>query len=125
MTRKIRSIKQVKKRLDLIIKNYGKVILDEGTINTPLTRYVYIEEGFDPIDHQWKPERLYIYGESFKEGKTEDLFAYVTNEKLRKPKIFDDDLEEFCTCYYEKEYPTILNVKEYTFKNWMANVYSL
>ena len=100
----IRTIDSLKKRLDSMIKNVGKenIIIEDGALNLSFHHYEFFPN-----------EKIRIYCK-------EKLYAEVTNDTLRKPKGENDYYQQFHYCNWQKKYPSILILNEYTFKEWMV-----
>lgn len=103
MVRRYRTPESVKKRIDCMLRN-GKVILDHGIASYEFDHYDY-ENGI-----------LDIYYKNFDVNKTVRLYMRLTENNLRKPKKDswgDYEWGEFVDCYWEKEYPSLLYMREY------------
>lgn len=95
-----RTPKSVKKRIDIMLRK-GEVVLDHGVGAYEFDHYEYDERN----------ETLDIYYRDFDKKKTVKLYMRVTENNLRKPK--KDEWGEFVACYWEKEFPTLLCMREY------------
>ena len=113
----IRKVSALKKRLDIMMKN-SDIILDHGTGSYQFTGYKWFAEGYEEKGFEGKNERIYIYYHDSEENK-EKLYMMITDEDLRKPKGENDNCRWFIRANWEKEYPNILELKVYEFKEWM------
>ena len=101
--RRYRTIDGVKKKIDLMLRN-GEVVLDHGIASYEFDHYDY-EDGV-----------LDIYYKDFDANKTIKLYMRLTENNLRKPKKDpwgDYEWGEFVDCHWEKEYPSLLYMREY------------
>lgn len=107
MKRRLRTPESIKKKIDSMLRK-GEVVLDHGVGAYDFDHYEY-EEG------NYKHESsLKIFYKDFNK-KTPRLYMIVTENDLRKPKK-NDWYTEFVDCYWEKEYPTLLFMREYTIR---------
>ena len=107
MRRRYRTPESVKKRLDLMIKK-GEVVLDHGIGSYEFDHYDY----YEPDWSNNFESKLVIYYKDFDVNKTVREYMTVTKNNLRKPTE-DDIFDWFVDCYWEKEFPTLLYMKEY------------
>lgn len=115
----IRSVEQLKKRLDLMIRDYGaeNIILDHGSGSYSFSKYLYYPKGYDTELKKWRDEDMLVVFCKIEEKEQE--YLTITNEELRKPKGEYDYCHWFVHASWEKKYPKILNLSEYEFKEWM------
>ena len=109
--RRYRTIDGVKKKIDAMLRK-GEVVLDHGIGSYEFSGYSYEEPSFD----NGFEAKLHIYYKDFDVNKTERLYMTLTDNNLRKPKKLswgDYEHGEFVNCYWEKEYPTLLYMREY------------
>lgn len=108
-----RKPESIKTRLDLMEKKIGKanIIIDHGVASYSYSRYEYIEPSFK---NNWTSSiSIYVY--DFDKDNTEILYMTVTENDLRKPNK-DDWYVELVHCSWDKEYPSVLYMREYTAK---------
>ena len=98
----------VKKKIDAMLKK-GEVILDHGVGAYEFDHYEYDPPGFE---NRWQ-SRLDLFYKDFDKAKTVRLYMSLTENNLRKPNK-DDWYVELVTCKWDKEFPTLLEVREYT-----------
>jgi len=117
----IRSVTQLKKRLDLMIRDYGaeNITLEHGCCNFQFTKYFYYPYGYDEELKQWNDtEKIIIFCIDLT-TKKERQYMEITDEELRKPKGEYDYNHWFVHANWKKKYPTILELADYEFKEWM------
>lgn len=115
----IRSVEQLKKRLDLMIRDYGveNITLEHGAGNYSFSKYFYYPQGYDKELNEWRnTEKMIIFCKT--EGKEKEYMT-ITDEDLRRPKGEYDYNHWFIHANWQKKYPTILELAEYEFKEWM------
>lgn len=84
----IRSVAQLKKRLDLMIRDYGaeNISLEHGCCNFQFTKYCYYPYGYDEELKQWNDtEKIIIFCIDLT-TKKERQYMEITDEDLRRPK---------------------------------------
>ena len=117
----IRSVQQLKKRLDLMIRNYGaeNVTLEHGCCNFQFTKYFYYPYGYNEELKQWNDtEKIIIFCIDLT-TKKERQYMEITDEDLRRPKGEYDYNHWFVHAHWQKKHPTILELADYEFKEWM------
>lgn len=117
----IRSVEQLKKRLDLMIRDYGaeNITLEHGCCNFQFTKYFYYPYGYDEELKQWNDtEKIIIFCIDLT-TKKERQYMEITDEDLRRPKGEYDYNHWFVHANWQKKYPTILELADYEFKEWM------
>ncbi len=102
-----RKPESVKKRIDLMLKN-GKVTLDHGVSAYEFDHYEYEEPSFE---NGYK-SKLTVFYKDFDKEKTIREYMQLTEDNLKVPGK-DDLFSWFVDCYWEKEFPTLLYMKEY------------
>ncbi len=107
MIKRYRTPESIKRRLDLMLKN-GEVVLDHGCGSYEFDHYDYYEPN---VENNWQ-SKLIVYYKDFDKNHTIREYMSVTEDNLRKPSK-DDIFSWFVDCYWEKEYPTLLYMKEY------------
>ena len=105
--RRLRTPESVKRKIDSTLRR-GKVILDHGISAYEFDSYDYEEANYENN----YTSSLKIYYKDFNKEKTTRLYMVVTENNLRKPKK-DDYYAELVDCYWEKEFPTLLYMREY------------
>lgn len=106
MIKRYRTPESVKKRIDCMLRN-GEVVLDHGVGAYEYDHYDYEEPTFE----NGYCSTLNIYYKDFDVNKTVRLYMRLTENNLRKPD--KDEYGEFVDCYWEKEFPTLLFMREY------------
>ena len=107
MTKSFRTPESVKAKIDNMLKK-GEVVLDHGICAYEFDHYEYEEAS-------WKngyTSSLSIYYKDFDVNKTVRLYLVLTEKNLRKATK-TDYFVELVDCYWEKEFPTLLNMREY------------
>lgn len=120
----IRSVEQLKKRLDLMIRDYGaeNITLEHGCCNLQFTKYFHYPYGYDEELKQWNDtEKIIIFCIDLT-TKKERQYMEITDEDLRKPKGEYDYNHWFVHANWNKKYPTIIELADYEFKEWMEKV---
>lgn len=110
MKRQYRTVESVKKRLDLMLKQGSEILLYHGSGAYRFSRYEHCK----PCpESNWK-ESLYVY---YIDGVThkESEYMVITDDVLRKPTEDDFGLW-FVDCHWEKEYPSLIYMREYTLR---------
>lgn len=116
MVRRLRTPETVKKRIDMMLRSTEVItlwnllaphILDHGVGAYEFDHYDYEEASWSNN----YTSALDVYYKDFDEAKTPRLYMRLTENNLRKPG--KDDCGEFVDCYWEKEYPTLLYMREY------------
>lgn len=110
MIRRLRTPESIKKKIDSMLRK-GEVVLDHGVGAYEFDHYEYEEGNYDNS----YTSSLKIFYKDFNKEKTPRLYMIVTENDLRKPKK-DDWYTEFVDCYWEKEFPTLLYMREYTIR---------
>lgn len=110
---KFRKPETLKRKIDSLAKKYGRenIILDHGVGSYRFSRYEYEEAS---LKNNYS-STLKLFYEDFNDAKTERLYMSLTAEDMRKPTK-DDYGREFVFCIWEKEYPRILEIREYTIR---------
>ena len=111
--RRYRTIDGVKQKIDTMVRK-GEVILDHGIGSYEFSGYSYEKPGFD----NGFEAKLHIYYRDFDANKMEwtRLYMTLTDNNLRKPRKDrwgDYERGEFVDCHWEKEYPSLLYMREY------------
>ncbi len=106
MVRRLRTPETVKKRIDMMLRS-TEVILDHGVEAYEFDHYDYEEASWSNN----YTSALDVYYKDFDKAKTPRLYMRLTKNNLRKPG--KDEWGEFVDCYWEKEYPTLLYMREY------------
>lgn len=106
-----RKPESIKARLDIMEKKIGKekMCIDHGVVNYAYSRYEYEEPC---CKNNWV-SKIYIYVYDFDRNKTEILDMILTEKNLRKPTK-DDWYVELMHCSWDKRYPSLLEIREYT-----------
>ena len=103
-----RTPESVMKRINAM-KKKGEVILDHGVGSYEFDHYEYEPPGYK---NGWR-SKLDIFYKDFDKAKTVRLYMSLTEDNLRKPKK-DDWYIELVSCRWDKKYPTLLEIREYT-----------
>lgn len=111
---RIRTVKGLKRKLLSLEKQYKKeeISIDHGVAVFGYDHFEYIEPTFE--NHF--TESIIIYVKDFDFNNRIIEYMTLTDENLRKPNGDKDYYKEFVTCIWEKEFPTILYIREYTYK---------
>ena len=108
MKKRLRTPESIKKKIDSMLRK-GEVVLDHGVGAYDFDHYEYEEANYE------HDSSLKIFYKDFDKEKTTRLYMVVTENNLRKPTK-DDWYAEFVDCYWEKEFPTLLYMREYTIR---------
>jgi len=111
--RHFRTPESIKAKLDVMEKQIGadNICLDHGVGAYQYSHYVYTNANYS---NKWTSQ-ITIYFVDFDLNKTVRPFITVTANDLRKPNK-NDWYVDLVSCYWEKEFPSLLCIKEYTVK---------
>lgn len=107
---RFRSPESLKRKIDSLVKQYGseRLTLDHGIGNYQYSHYTY-------EDASWKNKyksSITIWYIDFDKNKTVKPYMTLTEDNMRKPNK-NDWFVELVSCIWEKEYPTLLEIREY------------
>jgi len=104
-----RTPENIKKKIDMLIRDHKKISIDHGIACYEYDHYEYIEGSYK---NNFTPQ-LDVYVKDFWNNGNVILYMTLTADNMRKPTK-NDWFTELVSCTWEKEFPTILNIKEYT-----------
>lgn len=101
-----RKPESVMKRIDILLRRNGEVLLDHGIGGYWFDHYEYEEANWE---NKYKSQLRVFYRDY---DKTVKLYMVLTEDNLRKPTK-DDLFVYLVDCSWEKEFPRLLNMKQY------------